>query len=134
MAFCKKCGKQIDETTRFCPCCGTDQTANTFAQDPYAPDPNLFYTPQPPKGSGELNILHLIWAILNLISCCTPLGIASLILVILAKDAPTAESEQSKIKAAKTCNIIGTVSAIAVVLAYFIFYLLIVVFAIGITF
>ncbi len=133
MAFCKKCGKQINDNTHFCPGCGTDQTANTFAQDPYATNPNFFYPPQPPKGSGELNILQLIWAIVNLISCCTPLGIASLILVIMAKEAPTAESEQSRIKAAKTCNIVGTVSALVIAFAYLIFYLLIVVFAIGAT-
>lgn len=61
---------------------------------------------------------QLIWSIINIVLCCVPLGIAALILTILAKDSPSREEELKKIKAARTCNIIGSVSVIALVIIY----------------
>lgn len=107
MAFCSNCGKQLDENAKFCLACGTpteqieNPTENTAPVEEEAP--------APAKASGVLNMGMLVWAIINLISCCTPLGIAGLILTILAKDAPSAEEEAKKIKTAKTCNLIGTI-------------------------
>lgn len=104
MAFCNNCGNQLEENAKFCPVCGTktEQLADSAAVESTVES-------TPAKASGVLNTKMLIWAIINLICCCQPLGIASLIITILAKDAPSAEDEAKKIKAAKTCNLIGTI-------------------------
>ncbi len=83
-------------------------------------DPNQFSAPIPPKASGVLNIAQLVWAVINLLCCCTPLGIAALILTVMAKDAPTAEEEAKKLKTAKTCNIIGTVGGVVIEIVIFV--------------
>ena len=116
MAFCTNCGKQLDENAKFCLACGTptaqtenSTTTNTAPVEDATIAPVEEAVPAPAKASGVLNMGMLVWAIINLISCCTPLGIAGLILTILAKDAPSAEEEAKKIKTAKTCNLIGTI-------------------------
>ncbi len=130
MAFCNNCGQQITSGTRYCVYCGAEQPpADPAKQDPYVPDPQVFFTPQPPKASGELNVLHLVWAILNLISCCQPLGIVSLFLVILAKDAPTEAEEKKKLRLAKIFNIIGTLMPLLFLFVYII--ILFIVLALG---
>lgn len=121
MAFCSNCGTQIEDNAKFCPFCGTqagqaeNSAANTFQ----------FEEPKPARSSGILNTKMLVWAIINLVACCTPLGIASLILTILAKDAPSAEDEAKKLKTAKTCNLIGTIGGVVYVLVCFVFGLII---------
>ena len=122
MAFCTNCGTQLDENSKFCPTCGAEQ-ANAQPV-PAETDYNFNQTfdepvvPEVPKASGNLNILHLVWAIINILACCMPLGVAALILTVLAKDAPTAEEEAKKIKTARLCNIIGTVSAVVLFIVY----------------
>ncbi len=148
MAFCKNCGLELDEGTGFCPNCGTKQAPATAQNDTAAQndaqaqnntnsdqnfgtvnegaapqpgfDPNSFSAPIPPKASGVLNVAQLVWAIINLLCCCTPLGIAALILTVMAKDAPTAEEEAKKLKTAKTCNIIGTVGGVVIEILVFV--------------
>ena len=56
----------------------------------------------------------MIWAIINLVSCCQILGIVSIIMVVLAKDAPSAQDEAKKVRGAMICNIIGAVGGIIV--------------------
>lgn len=108
MAYCSNCGTKLEENAKFCLACGTptEQTENSTTTNTVSVEE---VAPAPAKASGVLNMPMLIWAIINLIACCTPLGIASLILTILAKDAPSAEEEAKKIKTVKTCNLIGTI-------------------------
>ena len=63
--------------------------------------------PTPTKRS--FNTLQIVWAIINLILCCMPLGIAALVCTVLAKYADTDESEKKNLKAARVCNIIATI-------------------------
>ena len=115
MAYCSNCGTKLEENAKFCLACGTptEQTENSTTINT-APVEEA--TPAPAKASGVLNMGMLIWAIINLISCCTPLGIAGLVLTILAKDAPSAEEEAKKLKTAKTCNLIGTIGGAVYIL------------------
>ena len=112
MAYCTNCGNNIEDGVNFCPFCGAQQ--NTADKGPEI----NFDEPQINKASGQLNVTQLVWSIINLLACCTPLGIAGLILTILAKDAPSAEDEASKLKTAKTCNLIGTIGAGVLILLY----------------
>ena len=107
MAFCSNCGTQIEENAKFCPFCGT-KTEETESSTV-----DTFHTEEAPpaRASGILDTKMLIWSIINLVACCTPLGIASLILTILAKDAASAEKEAKTLKTAKTCNWIGIISS-----------------------
>ena len=126
MAFCSHCGNKLEENSKFCPVCGTRMEEvskeESFSDNPVTEVLDPVYevnsAPAPKKASGELNIGMLVWAIINLVACCTPLGIAGLICTILAKDAPSAEDEAKKLKTAKTCNLIGTIGGAVVVVLY----------------
>ena len=114
MAFCSNCGTKLEENAKFCSSCGT--STETSAEAVSAPVEQateiLSAEPAPAKASGNLNMGMLIWAIINLVTCCMPLGIAGLLFTIFAKDAPTAEAEARKLKTAKTCNLIGTIGGV----------------------
>ena len=125
MAYCSNCGTKLEENAKFCLACGTP-TAQTENSTTINTAPVEEATPAPAKASGVLNMGMLIWAIINLISCCMPLGIAGLIMTIFAKDAPSAEEEAKKLKTAKTCNLIGTIGGAI----FTIIYMIIMVFAI----
>lgn len=107
MAYCKKCGAQIDGDATYCPSCGANQ-GESFIGMTFNNDVGL------DRASGKINIGQMIWAIINLISCCQILGIVSIIMVVLAKDAPSAQEEAKKVRCAMICNIIGTVGGIIV--------------------
>ena len=115
MAFCKNCGVALEENAKFCANCGTSLEEESVVAEITAEE---IVTPAPKKASGNLNIAQLVWSIINLVACCTPLGIAGLILTILAKDAPSAEDEAKKIKTAKTCNLIGTIGGVILSILY----------------
>ncbi|MBO4983610.1 MAG: zinc-ribbon domain-containing protein [Clostridia bacterium] len=107
MAYCKKCGAQIDGDATYCPSCGANQ-GESFTGMTFNNDVGL------DRASGKINIGQMIWAIINLVSCCQILGIVSIIMVVLAKDAPSAQEETKKVRCAMICNIIGTVGGIIV--------------------
>lgn len=124
MAYCSNCGYQLEENAKFCPACGTkaEASAETFeatATEIPAPVESVIETPAPAKASGVLNMPMLIWAIINLIYCM-PLGIAGLVLTIMAKDAPSETEEAKKLKTAKTCNIIGSIGGVIYILICFV--------------
>lgn len=119
MPFCRNCGKQLEENVKFCPECGSAQENASEAEA--APTPPVTEIPTPPKASGILNVGQLIWSILNLIFCCMPLAIVSLIMTVTAKDAPSAEEETKKLKTAKTCNLIATIGSAVFFVIYFAF-------------
>ena len=107
MAFCKNCGSQIDDGSKFCSICGAAQE-NTEQQNSATP---VYTEPVTQKASGNLNVGMLVWSIIDLLMCCMPLGVVSLIMTIMAQNAATAEEEAGKLKTAKVCNLIGTIGA-----------------------
>ena len=111
MAYCKKCGVQIDEGAVYCPTCGANQ-GESFTGMTFNNDVGL------DRASGKINMAQMIWAIINLVSCCQILGIISLVMTVLAKDAPSAQDEAKKVRGAMICNIIGTVGGILVMIIY----------------
>lgn len=124
MAFCKNCGSQIDDGSKFCSICGTEQE-NTEQQS----DNPVYTEPVTKKASGNLNIGMLVWSIIDLLMCCMPLGIVSLIMTIMAQNAATAEDEAGKLKTAKICNLIGTIGMGIFLILYIV---LVVVIGIGV--
>ena len=121
MAYCKNCGVALDENAKFCSTCGASQEEETVVAEITSEE---IVTPEPKKASGKLNIAQLVWSIINLVACCGPLGIAGLILTIIAKDAPSAEDEAKKIKVAKTCNLIGTIGGVIISVLYMVIVVL----------
>ena len=120
MAFCTNCGKELKSDEKFCPACGTAQAA-AAQNDGTSNVPPIVNIPTPGGFKGRtLNTGLLIWSILNLVFCCMPLGVASLIMTVLAKDAPTEEEESKKLKTAKICNLIGTIGSVVFYVVYFI--------------
>jgi uncharacterized membrane protein YvbJ len=130
MAYCKNCGNRLEDGSKFCSSCGTrvseaaqeEQTQQETPVSEPIQEESLGFD-STPKASGNLNVGSLVWSIINLALCCMPLGIASLIMTVLAKDAPSAEDEEKKLKIARICNLIATISCVV----FFIFYILIVV-------
>ena len=114
MAFCRNCGTKMEENAKFCHVCGTAQA--TTETENNLPPITAFPSPFP---SHSLSVGILVWSILNLLFCCMPLGIVSLIMTVAAKDAPTAEEEAKKLKAAKICNLIATIGAVVIYVIYF---------------
>jgi len=98
--------------------------SNTY----YVPyNPSVFQASfQPPveRASGKLNVGMLVWSIINLLTCCTPLGIVGLIFTILANSAQTAVEEKSKIKTALILNIVGTVLAVLIIVFYIVIFVI----------
>ena len=115
MPFCPNCGNNVDNGAKFCPSCGAPQAPQNTTSA--APEIN-YYDAQPSGSSGQLNTVQLVWSIINLVMCCTPMGIAGIILTILAKDAHSAEEEAKKLKIAKICNIVGTVGFVVLMIVY----------------
>ena len=126
MAYCSNCGSKLEENAKFCLACGTptaqteNSTVNTAPVEDATIPPIEETVPAPAKASGVLNMPMLIWAIINLIACCMPLGIAGLVLTIMAKDAPSETEEAKKLKTAKTCNIIGSIGGVIYILICFV--------------
>ena len=116
MAFCSHCGAQLEENAKFCSACGTSAEASSEPASVSDEQVTEISTPDtepaPAKASGNLNMAMLIWAIINTVSCCLPLGIAGLLFTIFAKDAPSAAEEAKKLKTAKTCNLIGSIAGV----------------------
>ncbi len=127
MAYCKNCGVALEENAKFCANCGASQEETVAAEI----TTEEIVAPAPKKASGNLNIAQLVWSIINLIACCGPLGIAGLILTIIAKDAPSAEDEAKKLKVAKTCNLIGTIGGIIISILYIIAYIALIVLGVA---
>ena len=120
MAFCKHCGSKLNEGDRFCPNCGAvvesesngsfggnNGNVNSGQNTSYGADPLNYSTSDGP--SRNINTGMLVWSIINIIFCCMPFGIWSLVMTIMAKDAPSAEEEQKKLKLARTVNIVSAI-------------------------
>lgn len=127
MKTCPNCQNPVNDGELFCPNCGTriavqpnpDIDSKSNAQQPYGEPP--FYTEQtnfaqnnnyytvPQTGWGINTTPYLIWSILNIIFCCLPLSIWSLVLVCNANKKPTYEQAQKDIKTAKIVCLAATI-------------------------
>lgn len=67
MSYCSKCGANIDQTTIYCPNCGTRQTPDSFQQ------PNYSYTQQDTRIAENVAALlcYLFMPISGLVFYCT---------------------------------------------------------------
>ncbi len=117
MAFCSKCGSFMADDERFCSNCGANRNRNTDET------PASTYTPVAPKRG--LNVAQLVWSIINLVCGCVPLGIAALILVLTAKDAPDDATAAKRNRSAMICNIIATVIAVLYIGGCFVYGVLV---------
>ncbi len=80
---------------------------------------NNYNEPTASLGSIQLNTTKLtVWSIVNLICCCMPLGIASLIFSLTAKNKPTPEEQNKALKTALTLCLIGTIGGVIVEFLY----------------
>lgn len=140
--FCPECSYDMSEQTGVLQVnldkqSGSDPQPPTNNANPYPPNqqqPNNYgnpyqpnqqpgggyapYQQQPspaPSGSFQTNpTVLMVWSIINLICCCLPLGIVGLVFTLTAKNEPTPEAQQNKLKNAFICNIIATIVGIVV--------------------
>ncbi len=126
--ICRNCGNDIDKNENFCRNCGapaeaSDQSSEVKPEPTPIVDTYGSVTPeQPPKPFG-INTSMLIWSIINIVCCCTPLGVAGLVFNILAGNTADQKEYDDKQKYAKICNIIGTAGG-ALVLIFYIIYMI----------
>lgn len=132
MPFCPNCGTPVENLNDTCPSCGMspngvpkDTAPETEAPETPVVEPEIITnnadqnsTPAP----RQLNIAQLIWGIVNAACCCPPLGIAGIILTVMAKDALTDEEEKKKLKIAMILNAVGT----ALVALFFLMYIVLI--------
>lgn len=135
MMKCPKCGYDVPDGAKFCPQCSNPMSSDPSQAQPGAIDPQSMYNysqpnysqpgyNQPPYYNAPQNTQPknatgmMVWAILNLIFCCLPLGIAGLVLTAGSKNDPP-EVQEKKIKNAMICNIIGTVGGVLVYVLLF---------------
>ena len=149
MKTCPNCQNPVNDGELFCPNCGTkveaQQTPNVDAQQYNQPNYNQQqysqqysqqnynqqqYSQQNYNQYGQQgyyqqpvnvnNTPMLIWAILNILFCCMPLGIWSLILSINANKKPSYEEAAQALKTAKTVNLVGTIGGLVFQIIYII--------------
>ena len=120
MAFCKNCGNELPDGAKFCTSCGAPAQDNeTVEATPVVNETVYTETPAPKERS--LNVGMLVFSIINTALCCQLFGIIAIIMTILARTADTDEGENSKLKTAKTLNILGVVLGFVISVAYIIF-------------
>ena len=123
MAFCKYCGKEIEENVAFCAHCGAAQEAKEveMVQESAAtakPTPVQTATQYQAAPQQEPDKGGFGWGLLG---CCVP--IVGLILFLVWKD--------TKPKTAKAAGIGALVSVIASIVIYLVYFVLIVALGVG---
>lgn len=103
MSYCEKCGAQMDDTTRFCPVCGAENTA-AAAQ---VVDPN-----QPPQG---LNVMAIIGMAIS------GTGIPGIIVSAIAKKRAKSGQYRNPLGPLATAGLIVSILMTIFWIAYFIF-------------
>lgn len=118
MAFCKNCGTQVNDGTKFCPKCG--QAVDGEAQQQVYQQPAQAYQQQrPPQPSS-----NMVLAILTTIFCCLPTGIYAIIQSSKVDKLYLSGEYDEAVRAAgeaKKWSIIGIVLAVIGWIAYIIF-------------
>ena len=133
MAFCGKCGTQVNDGTKFCPKCGNpmgnDASSSSYNQQ-QAPQPQQQFAAQAYQQQQQQQIKpdsNMILAILSTIFCCLPIGIYAIILANKVDKLYYAgqyfEAEEAS-KGAKKWSIIGAVLALIGWIIYVIFFVL----------
>lgn len=112
IVYCKTCGAKNDENASYCVNCGSCLTVEGN------PSSNHF-----PAQKRKINVAQLVWSIISMVCLCLPLGVVSLIFVIMAQDAKTDEEERNHIKVARTCNLIASILGVAIYVLCFFFFL-----------
>ena len=112
MAFCKNCGKEIEENVAYCANCGAAQAPEVTVEPTVEPTPVQVAPQQGPDNGG------FGWGLLG---CCVP--IVGLILFLVWKD--------TKPKTAKAAGIGALVSVIATVVIYIVYFVLIMALGVG---
>ncbi len=144
MKNCPNCHQQIGDNEMYCPNCGarvdaqSQQNTQQYAQNPqpgydqqqYAqPDYsqqqyNQQYAQQGQPGQPGAptkyfnTTPYLVWSILNLLFCCMPLGIWSLVLTTTLNNKPTYQEAEKNFKTAKILCIVGTAAGFVIELLY----------------
>ena len=125
MKYCTKCGQEILDEAVVCVHCGASQGDES---------------PKPAEKAGSLNIVQLVWSIINILfggTCFglpSLLGIVSLVMTIIASTSKTVEDAAKYTKLAKLLNIIATVLIIVAVCLSVIGTILYVVFVVFLAF
>lgn len=143
--FCPNCGTRVDTQQTPDMNAGANQTYNqqqnyyqqpnynqqqnyqqpnydqqNYNQQYYNQPNNGYYPPQQPSNWGFNTTPYIVWSILNLLFCCMPLGIWSLILCVTLNKKPTYQDAEKSFKTAKTLCIVGTVVGFIVQILYFV--------------
>lgn len=142
MAFCSKCGTQVNDGTRFCPKCGqaingAQQSVQGYQQSvqgyqqsvqgyqqPVQGYQQQFHAYQQPQQRPIQPSSNMVLAILTTIFCCLPTGIYAIIQaskvdkLYMSGDYDEATKASSE---AKKWSIIGIVLAVVGWILYFIF-------------
>lgn len=116
MAFCRNCGKEIEDNAVACNECGAAQNVEivqVVAEPVVEPAPGVTPPPAEPEDKGGFG-----WGLLG---CCIP--IVGLILFLVWKD--------TKPKTSKAAGIGALVSVIATVVIYIVYFVLIVAIGVG---
>ncbi len=133
--YCKQCGQQIPDETKFCPSCGAMQgdeapaSASTQnAQPEYGNSSGEYYQPgqtqnaQPSQyassnGGRVSNTAYLVWSIIVTLLCCLPLGIPAIVYaakINTLSDAGDYMGAQDAAKKSKTWIIVAGVAGLVV--------------------
>ena len=121
MAFCSKCGTQVNDGTKFCPKCGNPMensasSPNGYQQQAYQPQqPYAAQVAQHAQQKPMKPNTHMVFAILSTILCCLPTGIYAIVMANKVDKLYYAEDYEGAEKAsqdAKKWSIIGAVLAV----------------------
>lgn len=111
--YCKNCGKELSEDTRYCPACGSEQIKDaTNLDDPFTATATPVEEPQPAKCWSVFAKVGKILGIIALALCWTPWlgvipGVPGIVFSCLGRKAIDAESIENRNKGLKF-SIIGT--------------------------
>ncbi len=118
MKTCPNCQSSVNDNECFCPNCGSkvdaqqtpDVNANNNNTQPNCNQQAGGYYPPQQSGNQDINTTPiLVWSIINLLFCCMPLGIWSLILSVTLNKKPTRQEAEKNYKTAKIICLVGTI-------------------------
>ncbi len=121
MSFCRNCGNQVSDGTKFCPKCGQSVDGAPQQQVNQQPYVQAYQQPQqrPIKPSS-----NMVWAILTTILCCLPTGVYAIIRASKVDGLYASgeyEEAESAANDAKKWSIIGVVLAVIGWIVYIVF-------------
>jgi uncharacterized membrane protein YvbJ len=122
MAFCKNCGNQVNDGTKFCPKCG--QAVDGEPQQQVYQQPAQAYQ-QPQQHRAQPNS-NMVLAILTTIFCCLPTGIYAIIQASKVDKLYMSGEYDEAIRVAgeaKKWSYIGIVLAVIGWIIYFVFFM-----------